>query len=91
MLQRARERVEELVASYTPPMLPADVEQEIDAIMLRYASKYGMKKLPEAQGLRPGSIVEPTGGAASGDCRSLPADGSVMAPQNGQVAESDIE
>ena len=48
MLQRARERVEELVGSYTPPALPADVEQEIDAIMLRYAAKYGMEKLPEA-------------------------------------------
>jgi trimethylamine--corrinoid protein Co-methyltransferase len=47
MLQRARERVEELVASYTAPVLPADVEQEIDDIMGRYAAKYGMKELPD--------------------------------------------
>lgn len=47
MLQRARERVEELVASYTPPVLRSDVEQEIDAIMQRYAVKHGMKTLPD--------------------------------------------
>lgn len=47
MLQRARERVEELIASYRPPALPTEVRQKIDAIMQRYAAKYGMERLPD--------------------------------------------
>ena len=47
MLQRARDRIEELVAAYQKPELPDDIEKEINAIMGRYASKYGMAKLPK--------------------------------------------
>ncbi len=46
MLARAREKVEELVASYKQPELPQDVAEEIDAIMGQYAAKYGMEELP---------------------------------------------
>lgn len=46
MLQRARERVEELVAGYRQPELPGDIEAAIAAVMGRYAAKYGMAELP---------------------------------------------
>ena len=46
MLQRARERVDELLARYEPSPLPAGIEQEINAIMLRAATRHGMNRLP---------------------------------------------
>ena len=48
MLQRAREKVEELVANYKQPELAGDVAEEIDAIMGKYAAKYGMEELPRS-------------------------------------------
>ncbi|MFQ6013891.1 MAG: trimethylamine methyltransferase family protein [Anaerolineae bacterium] len=45
-LQRARERVEEVLTAYQPRDLPPEVEKELTAIMARAARKHGMKKLP---------------------------------------------
>jgi trimethylamine--corrinoid protein Co-methyltransferase len=47
MLQRAREKVDRLVASYEQPALPAGLGEELDAIMLSAAGKYGMADLPK--------------------------------------------
>ena len=46
MLRRARDRVGELEAAYEPHALEADVEAEIDGIMIRAAAKHGMERLP---------------------------------------------
>ena len=47
MLQRARERVEELESMYTQSTLPDGIVQEIDSIMQNASAKYGMQKLPQ--------------------------------------------
>lgn len=46
VVQRAHERVEQLVAGYHPKPLPEEVEEELMAITLRAAKERGMEKLP---------------------------------------------
>jgi trimethylamine--corrinoid protein Co-methyltransferase len=46
IVQRAHERVEQLVAAYQPKLLPKEVEAELMAITLRAAQGRGMEKLP---------------------------------------------
>ncbi len=46
IVQRAHERVEQLVAAYQPKALPKEVEAELRAITLRAAKERGMDKLP---------------------------------------------
>ncbi|MFQ5814655.1 MAG: trimethylamine methyltransferase family protein, partial [Anaerolineae bacterium] len=46
IVQRAHERVEQLVAAYQPKPLPKEVEEELVAITLRAAQERGMEKLP---------------------------------------------
>ncbi len=46
IVQRAHERVEQLVAAYQPKPLPKEVEEELTAITLRAAQERGMEKLP---------------------------------------------
>jgi trimethylamine--corrinoid protein Co-methyltransferase len=46
IVQRAHERVEQLVAAYQPKPLPKEVEAELTAITLRAAQERGMEKLP---------------------------------------------
>jgi len=44
--QRAEERIEKILSDYEPREFDPDKKKELDAIMLRHAQKYGMKKLP---------------------------------------------
>jgi trimethylamine--corrinoid protein Co-methyltransferase len=46
IVERAHERVEQLVAAYQPKPLPKEVEQELVAITLQAAQEQGMEKLP---------------------------------------------
>ena len=46
IVQRAHERVEQLVAAYQPKPLPKEVEKELKAITLRAAQERGMEQLP---------------------------------------------
>jgi len=46
--QRAKERAIQLESQYQPHELPAGVQEALDEIMLRAASKYGMDALPES-------------------------------------------
>lgn len=46
ILERAHERVEELVAAYEPKPLPKEVEAELTAITLQAAKERGMERLP---------------------------------------------
>jgi trimethylamine--corrinoid protein Co-methyltransferase len=46
IVQRAHERVEQLVAAYEPKPLAKEVEQELVAITLRAAQERGMRTLP---------------------------------------------
>jgi len=46
MVQRAHERVGQLVVAYQPKPLPKEVEQELKAITLRAAQERGMEQLP---------------------------------------------
>jgi trimethylamine--corrinoid protein Co-methyltransferase len=46
MLDRAREKVDRLVASYEQPVLPDGLDDELDTIMLSAAGKYGVARLP---------------------------------------------
>jgi trimethylamine--corrinoid protein Co-methyltransferase len=48
IVQRAHERVEQLVAAYEPKPLPKEVEDELMAITLRAAKECGMEELPPA-------------------------------------------
>ncbi len=45
-VQRAHERVEELIAAYQPKPLPKEVEKELVDITLRAAKERGLEKLP---------------------------------------------
>lgn len=45
-LDRARSRVEELVAAYQPTPVPEDLRSELRAITTRAANNYGMDELP---------------------------------------------
>ncbi len=51
VLERARQRVEELLASYERRSLPADREEEIIAFALREGGKAGLEGLPGIRGL----------------------------------------
>jgi trimethylamine--corrinoid protein Co-methyltransferase len=46
IVQRAHERVEQLVAAYEPKLLPQEVEEELKAITLWAAQERGMATLP---------------------------------------------
>jgi trimethylamine--corrinoid protein Co-methyltransferase len=46
MLDRAREKVKDLVDSYEPHSLPEGVGEELDVIMQRAAAAHGMERLP---------------------------------------------
>jgi trimethylamine:corrinoid methyltransferase-like protein len=45
-VQRARERAQALIAEYQPSDVPAEVRQELKAVMTRAAKQYGMDELP---------------------------------------------
>lgn len=47
--ERARRRVQEIIAAYEPKDLPAEVVDELEAITLRAAHSAGMDRLPELQ------------------------------------------
>ena len=57
ILDRARLRVEELLAAYERRPLPADCEKEMIAFALREGKKAGLEGLPEV--LRPEYAREP--------------------------------
>jgi trimethylamine:corrinoid methyltransferase-like protein len=44
--ERARDRVEKLVATYQPTQITDELRQELRAITLRAAQKFGMQSLP---------------------------------------------
>jgi trimethylamine--corrinoid protein Co-methyltransferase len=44
--QRAEVRIERILSDYEPREFDPDKKKELDAIILRHAQKYGMKKLP---------------------------------------------
>lgn len=46
IVQRAREKANELIKQYKPKEIPREVSRELDRIMLHAANKYGMEKLP---------------------------------------------
>jgi len=46
IVQRAHERVEQLVAAYQPKPLPKELEKQLKAITLRAAQERGMEQLP---------------------------------------------
>jgi trimethylamine--corrinoid protein Co-methyltransferase len=46
IVQRAHERVEQLIDAYQPKPLPEEVEEELVAITLQAAQERGMEKLP---------------------------------------------
>lgn len=46
VVQRAREKANELIKQYKPKEIPREVSRELDRIMLHAAGKYGMEKLP---------------------------------------------
>ena len=49
MVDRAREKVAELVEGYEPHALPERLGEELDAIMQRAAAKYGLERLPSRE------------------------------------------
>jgi trimethylamine:corrinoid methyltransferase-like protein len=46
-LDRARDRVEKLVAAYQPNTISAELRQELRAITVGAAKTFGMQSLPE--------------------------------------------
>ena len=50
VVQHARERAQVLIAAYQPPEVPAEVRQELKAVMTRAAKRYGMEELPSLPG-----------------------------------------
>jgi len=50
IVERARERAEEIIASYQPKEIPPEVERELTKIVTSAAEKCGMEKLPPLEG-----------------------------------------
>lgn len=46
IIQRASEKVDQILSSHIPEPLPSDIEKELDAVMRNIANKYGIKTLP---------------------------------------------
>lgn len=50
IVERARERAEEIIASYQPKEMPPEVEKELTKIVTSAAEKCGLEKLPPLEG-----------------------------------------
>lgn len=46
IVQRAKERVDEILKEYEPEPLPPDIEKELDNVVVEFMEKHGVTKLP---------------------------------------------
>lgn len=47
IVQRAREKVEEILKEHEPEPLPPDVEKELDSVVKEFMKKHGVTALPQ--------------------------------------------